>query len=122
MINKLSQDRQNVLPLFGRPTQKLYRAAIADCIRHIKARHKLNNTALAEIIGCSAETIGNAENEHNDLSAVIFLNIWFAFGTEEVSPVTDLATRCCEQPKTIAERFDDLLRQVEQLGNEVAQS
>lgn len=120
MINNLSQPSQNVLPIFGKPTQKSYRAAIADCVRHIKAKHKLTNAALAEVVGCSAETISNAENENTDLNAVIFLKLWYEFGSEEVSPVTDLATRRCEQPKTLQDRFNDIVAQVSALGDEVA--
>lgn len=60
----------NVLPLFDPPRQKSYRAAVAQIIRELKAREGLTNVALGEELGCSGETIGNAENEHTDLNAV----------------------------------------------------
>ena len=78
--------------LFGRPTSGSYRAAIAQVIRDVKARHKLSNERLAEIIGCSEQTIANAETDRaeNNLNPVTLLNIAYAFGEEAIDPVRTL--------------------------------
>ena len=80
----------NVLSLFGPPIQKSYRAAVAKCIRDIKARHSLNNIALADVLGCSDQTIANAENEENDLSGVTLMRIAYQFGEDAIAPVRNL--------------------------------
>lgn len=80
----------NVLPLSDPPRQKSYRQAVAKLIRDLKANKSLSNTMLAEEIGCCAETISNAENENNDLSAVILLRIAYRFGEAAIAPVREL--------------------------------
>lgn len=80
----------NVLPLFSRPREKDYRAAVAKIIRDLKAKHSLSNTELAEEVGCSPETIGNAENEHNNLNPVTLGNIRWRFGAASVKPWDDI--------------------------------
>lgn len=78
--------------LFGRPSSGSYRAAIAAVIRNLKAAHRLSNERLAELVGCSEQTIANAEGEkaENDLKAVTLLNIAYAFGEEAIAPVRNL--------------------------------
>lgn len=78
--------------LFGRPTSGSYRAAVSQVIRNVKALHKLSNERLAELIGCSEQTIANAENDRaeNNLNAVTLLNIAYAFGEEAIDPVRSL--------------------------------
>jgi DNA-binding XRE family transcriptional regulator len=78
--------------LFGRPTSGSYRAAVSQIIRDVKARHRLSNERLAELIGCSEQTIANAEGDRaeNNLNAVTLLNIAYAFGEEAIEPVRAL--------------------------------
>lgn len=99
----------NVLPLSDPPRQKSYRAAVARCIRNLKAKENLSNVELAEEIGCSGETISNAENENNDLNAVTLLRIAYRFGEEAISPIRDLYLRAYHEPKSMAERKAELL-------------
>jgi DNA-binding XRE family transcriptional regulator len=56
----------------------------------VKSAHKLSNERLAEIIGCSEQTVANAENECGDLQAVTLLSIAYAFGEEAIAPVRGL--------------------------------
>jgi transcriptional regulator with XRE-family HTH domain len=105
----------NVLPLFDRPREKSYRAAVSKVIRDLKSREGLSNTELGEEIGCCAETIGNAENENNNLSALILLNIAFRYGEDAIAPVRELYLCRHAEPKTINERFDDLHKQIDAL-------
>jgi len=78
--------------LFGRPSSGSYRAAVAQVLREVKARHKLSNERLAEIVGCSEQTIANAEAERaeNNLNPVTLLNIAYAFGEDAIDPVRQL--------------------------------
>jgi len=75
----------------GRPTQKLYRERVARIIRRVKADYDLSNVDLADRIGCSSETISNAENERADLKALFLLAIEHEFGTGTIDPVRELA-------------------------------
>jgi DNA-binding XRE family transcriptional regulator len=79
-----------VRSLFGRPSSRSYRAGVAQIIRDVKSAHKLSNERLAEIIGCSEQTVANAENECGDLQAVTLLSIAYAFGEEAIAPVRGL--------------------------------
>jgi len=76
--------------LFGRPASRSYRVAVAQIIRDVKARQKLSNERLAELVGCSEQTVANAENECGDLQAVTLLSIAYAFGEEAIAPVRNL--------------------------------
>jgi DNA-binding XRE family transcriptional regulator len=79
-----------VRSLFGRPSSRSYRIAVAQTIRDVKARHKLSNERLAELIGCSEQTVANAENECGDMQAVTLLSLGYAFGEEAIAPVRAL--------------------------------
>lgn len=77
--------------LFGRPTKALYKAAVAKCIRQIKASHNLTNTRMAEILACDEKTIRSAEDGDNGcLDTIILLNIAYAFGEGAIAPVRAL--------------------------------
>ncbi len=78
------------LPLLERPRQKAFREAVAKVIRDVKSIHSLTNVELAEEIGCCADTVSNAENMNNDLSAVILLSIAWRFGEKAIDPVRGL--------------------------------
>lgn len=74
-----------------RPTQKAYRSAVATVIRCLKLQHRLTNVDFGDRIGCSDETISNAENERTDLSPVLLLNIEHEFGTGTIDLVLEVA-------------------------------
>lgn len=113
-------NRPNVLPLYDPPRQKTFRAAVAKIIRDVKAREGLSNVEFAEAIGCCADTIGNAENENNDLSGVTLLRIGFEFGEDAIGPALELFRRRYEQPRTLAERFEAARVELELIGRELA--
>ena len=92
--------------LFGRPTSGSYRAAVSQIIRDVKARHRLSNERLAELIGCSEQTIANAESDRaeNNLNAVTLLSIAYAFGEEAIDPVRALyLCKPAEQPTVLGQ-------------------
>jgi transcriptional regulator with XRE-family HTH domain len=95
--------------LFGRPVNGSYRRAVADCIRAVKARHGLTNVALADYLGCSKDTVANAENENGNLDAVTLLNIAFVFGEGAISPVRELYLCRESKPLTVEEEIDDVI-------------
>lgn len=104
--------------LFGRPSSRSYRIAVAQTIRDVKARHKLSNERLAEIIGCSEQTAANAENECGDLSPVTLLSIAYAFGEEAIDPVRQLYLCAPSEPQTkdgIIRKAVSLLNQAERM-------
>lgn len=103
----MAGNRAEVLPLYDPPRQKAYRSAIAKIIRNIKSARDLTNVELAEEIGCSAETISNAENENNDLSAVTFLRLGYYFGEDALAPALELFRRSHAEPKSLGERLDE---------------
>jgi transcriptional regulator with XRE-family HTH domain len=92
--------------LFGRPASRSYRAAVAQTIRDIKSRQRLSNEALAEIVGCAEQTIANAENEVGDLTAVILLNLAYAFGEDAIEPVRQLYLCAPAEPKSILSEIE----------------
>lgn len=81
----------NVFGKRPRPTQKSYRYAVAQTIRRLKAKHGLTNVDFGDRIGCSDETIANAENERTDLSPVLLLNIEHEFGAGTIDEVLEVA-------------------------------
>ncbi len=106
--------RASGLPLFEAPRQKTFREAVAKVIRDVKSKQGLSNVELAEAIGCCADTIGNAENEHNDLSAVLLLRLAFHFGEVAIDPVRQLyLCRHDSERKTIADKLREVLAEVE---------
>lgn len=99
----MASQPSNVLPLFSRPREKDYRAAVAKIIRDLKAKHNLSNTELAEEIGCSPETIGNAENENNNLNPVTLGNIRWRYGYVAVQPWSDICDAQISDPPLTAD-------------------
>jgi DNA-binding XRE family transcriptional regulator len=109
-----------VRSLFGRPSSRSYRIAIAQVIRDVKARHKLSNERLGELIGCSEQTAANAENECGDLSPVTLLSIAYAFGEEAIAPVRSLYLCAPAEQPTIADRLDRIEREASAIRREMA--
>jgi DNA-binding XRE family transcriptional regulator len=94
--------------LLGRPSNGNYRAAVAQMIRDVKARHRLSNERLAEIVGCSEQTISNAEADRaeNNLNPVTLLNFAYAFGEEAIEPVRSLYLCVPVEKPTHLDRLD----------------
>lgn len=76
--------------LFGKPTRKGYRAAIKTIILNVQAAKNLSDLELADLLGCSRDTIENAKNEDCSLDVLTLLNIAYAFGEEVIDPVREL--------------------------------
>lgn len=87
----MTQRSTKVLTRAPRPTKNRYRSAIAAIIRQIKAQHGLTNDELGERVGCTGQTIGNAENERNDLSGLTLANIQHEFGADAIDEFQALA-------------------------------
>lgn len=90
--------------LFGRPTSRSYRAAVAQIVREIKARHGLNNEELAALVGCDKDTIRNAEEEGTNLNAVTLFSIAYAFGEDAIDPVRALYLCAPVEEPSMADR------------------
>ncbi|WP_028970134.1 helix-turn-helix transcriptional regulator [Sphingomonas sp. URHD0057] len=107
--------------LFGRPSSGSYRAAVAQVIREVKARHKLSNERVAELVGCSEQTIANAETDRaeNNLNPVTLLNIAYAFGEEAIEPVRALYLCAPTEEVTAETRLNRIEREVNALRKEI---
>lgn len=107
--------------LFGRPSSASYRAAVAQVIRDVKARHRLSNERMAEIVGCSEQTIANAETDRaeNNLNPVTLLNIAYAFGEQAIDPVRQLYLCAPADPPSIEERLNRIQGEVAMIRREV---
>jgi len=94
--------------LLGRPSSGSYRAAVSQMIREVKARHNLTNERLAEIVGCSEQTIANAEAERaeNNLNPVTLLNFAYVFGEEAIEPVRSLYLCVPVEKPSLLDRVD----------------
>lgn len=110
----------NVLPLFDPPRKMSYRAAVSQIIREVKAAHKLSNVRLADLLDCSDETIGNAENENTDLNAVTLLRIGYQFGIDAIAPAINLAANRPVEVETLTDKLDTLQRQFDALRKELS--
>ncbi len=108
--------------LFGRPSGNSYRLAITQIVRDVKARHKLSNARLAEILGCAEQTIANADSDYpeNDLKAVTLLNIAYAFGEDAIAPVRNLYLCAPSEQPTITDRLDRIERETAIIRKEMA--
>lgn len=56
-------------------TQSFYEGLASDAIRAVQMRHDATDQDLADTIGCSAATIGNARNRNGKLSAHTLFNL-----------------------------------------------
>jgi DNA-binding XRE family transcriptional regulator len=110
----------NVLPIFGPPVQKSYRAAVAHCIRRVKLQHGLNNVSLAEALGCSNQTIANAENEESDLSGVTLMRMAWTYGEESIAAVRQLYLCTVEEAPTIEDRLGRIEAEAASIRRELA--
>lgn len=111
----------NVLPLFRPPTQKVFREAVAQCIRDIRKKHGLTNGELAEYLGCHSDTIRNAVAEENDLSAVTLARMAYCFGEDAIGPYRALYLPGAVEHETTATRLQRIIRELEAIGREQAE-
>ena len=119
MHGNMTRKSADVLPLYDKPRQKAYRFAIAKVIRDLKSKHSLSNVSLGEEIGCSAETVSNAENEANDLNPVTLLRIAFEFGEDAIAPVRELYLCRHREPETLTDKLDALQDQINAVRKEL---
>lgn len=76
----------NVLLPMALPTRKDLRAALAQVVRSIQARHGLTDEGLADAIGVSTGTISNVRNERTDLNQETIARLGARFGPEVLDP------------------------------------
>lgn len=103
--------RPNVPDLFGPPSQKSFRMAVADALRAIKREHGLTLVELADRLGCCDQTIRNALDEDGCLSAVTMLRIGYEF-EGALEPVFALSRRAAVAPLTVADRVERIEREL----------
>lgn len=80
----------SVLGKLPRLTQNSYREAVSQTISGLAAPEGLTDQDMAELIGNSAASVGNARNKKGDMSAVSMLSIGKAFGPEALSTILAL--------------------------------
>lgn len=80
----------SVLGKLPRLTQSSYREAVSQTISGLAAPEGLTDQDMAELIGNSAASVGNARNKKGDMSAVAMLAIGKAFGPEALNTIMAL--------------------------------
>ncbi|MFZ2997012.1 hypothetical protein [Sphingobium sp.] len=73
------------------PTTRTYRAAVQSIIATVQREYKLNDSQLADRIGCAPNTVRNAKKAHANLDAVTLASIEHRFGPGAVDPFLALA-------------------------------
>jgi len=94
----------SVLGKSVRLTQNSYREAVSRTIVARQAADDLTDQDMADLLGISAASVGNARNKKGDLSALPLLTVGKAFGAESLNTVLSLIgakavpveTVCCE--------------------------
>lgn len=86
----MPDDRKNVLLPIPMPTQSSLRSAVAGIIRGIQLDCGLTDEQMADEIGVSAGTVGNARNEKADLNAATIARIGHRYGVERLDPYAAL--------------------------------
>lgn len=69
---------RHVLPNSAPITESFYRSRVSDIIARIQRENALNDRELADLVFCSPETITNARNGDNKLSAPTLFNLMLA--------------------------------------------
>lgn len=111
------QHYTKVLTRRQRPTKNGCRSAIAQTIRNIKAGHRLTNDELADRVGCTGATIGNAENERNTLDLVTLANIQYEFGADAIDPFQALSNaRGVPEGATYSTDLNPIVKLAEAIG------
>lgn len=107
--------------LFGRVSNRDYRAAVAQTIREIKAERNLTNESIAEDLGCSEGTVANAENENGNLDPVTMLNLGALFGGQQrIHHILALINGSPDEPPTLLDRLDRIEREAAEIRKGIA--
>lgn len=97
------------------PDTNSYRAAVRAIMEAVQRQYELNDTELADRIGCSAGTVRNAKHEHSNLDGVTLAGIENRFGPGAVDPFLALGgSRATPLPTALPE-IDPVLDIVEAL-------
>lgn len=80
----------SVLGKLPRLTQSSYREAVGQTVSALAAPEGLTDQDMAELIGASAATVGNARNRKGDLSPIPMLGIGKAFGPDALNTILAL--------------------------------
>ncbi|KQM97793.1 hypothetical protein ASE85_12940 [Sphingobium sp. Leaf26] len=81
------------------PTTRTYREAVQSIIATVQREYRLNDTQLADRIGCAPNTVRNAKKAHANLDAVTLASIEHRFGPGALDPFLALAgTRAIPLP------------------------
>lgn len=86
----MAEAHNNVLLPLSLPTQSSLRRAVAGIIRSVQLDRGLTDEEMADEIGVSAGTIGNARNEKSDLNAATIARIGHRYGVERLDPYSAL--------------------------------
>ena len=89
--NSLRAGAPSVLGKAPRLTQNSYREAVSSTLIDVaRAEGNLTDQDMADMLGNSAASVGNARNKKGDLSAVAMLSIGKAFGPESLNTILSL--------------------------------
>lgn len=80
----------NVVGNMPRLTQNSYREAVSRTVASHQICEGLTDQDMADLLGTSAATVGNARNKKGDLSAVAMLSVGKAFGPEALNTILAL--------------------------------
>lgn len=80
----------NVLGKLPRLTQNSYREAVSKTVSACASPETLTDQEMAEVLGVSAATVGNARNKKGDLGAIAMLSIGKSFGLDQLSTILAL--------------------------------
>ncbi|PHP21393.1 hypothetical protein CG471_02145 [Sphingobium sp. IP1] len=80
----------SVLGKLPRLTQNSYREAVSRTVAAQQASDDLTDQDMADLLGTSAATVGNARNKKGDLGAIAMLSIGKAFGPEALNTILAL--------------------------------
>lgn len=87
----LASRAPNVLGVLPRLTQNSYRQAVGETVTSLAACNgSLSDQDMADLLGTSAATVGNARNRKGDLNAVTLMSIGRAFGPHALNTVAAL--------------------------------
>jgi hypothetical protein len=80
----------NVVGNIPRLTQNSYREAVSRTMAACQAREGLTDQDMADVLGISAATVGNARNKKGGLGAVAMLALGKSFGSDALGTVLAL--------------------------------
>ena len=105
--------------LFGRPTQRAYKAAVKQIVLNVQAARGWDDQELADFVGCSRDTIKNARKEAHTLDVLTLLNLAYAFGESAIEPVRALYLCAPVESATAETRLNRIEREINALRKEL---